>query len=68
MRALSAECIPVRLYLSGLDLTPTYKNIQNKFSVKYFLNLVLVDEEDRRCVQRQLIISMRSACRIHMMK
>eukprot|EP00971_Amphidinium_carterae_P209932 4164240-Amphidinium_carterae.1 len=41
------QCIPVRLYLSGFDLTPTYKNVQNKFSVKYFLNLVLVDEEDR---------------------
>ena len=39
------ECVPVRFYLSGVDLTPTYKNVQNKFSVKYLLNLVLVDEE-----------------------
>ncbi|OEH79887.1 vacuolar protein [Cyclospora cayetanensis] len=51
-----AECIPVRLYLSGLDLTPTYKNVQNKFSVRYFLNLVLVDEEDRRYFKKQEII------------
>lgn len=50
-RRVAAECIPVRLYLSGLDLTPTYKNVQNKFSVRYFLNLVLVDEEDRRQAQ-----------------
>jgi len=35
-------------FLSGFDLTPTYKNIHNKFSVKYYLNLVLIDEEDRR--------------------
>ena len=49
------ECIPVRLYLSGNDLTPTYKNVQNKFSVKYFLNLVLVDEEDRRYFKQQEI-------------
>jgi vacuolar protein sorting-associated protein 26 len=49
------ECIPVRLYLSGLNLTPTYKNIHNKFSVKYFLNLVLVDEEDRRYFKQQEI-------------
>jgi len=42
------ECVPVRLFLGAFDLTPTYKNIQNKFSVKYSLNLVLVDEEDRR--------------------
>jgi len=27
------------------------KNVHNKFSVKYYLNLVLVDEEDRRYVK-----------------
>jgi len=42
------EVIPIRLYLGAYDLTPTMKNINNKYSVKYFLNLVLVDEEDRR--------------------
>jgi len=42
------ESIPVRMFLGAFDLTPTYKNICNKFSVKYLLNLVLVDEEDRR--------------------
>jgi vacuolar protein sorting-associated protein 26 len=47
------QCIPVRLYLSGFDLTPSYKNVQNKFSVRYFLNLVLVDEEDRRYFKQQ---------------
>jgi len=45
---VKGESIPIRLFLSGFDLTPTYKNIHNKFSVKYFLNLVLIDEEDRR--------------------
>lgn len=49
------ECVPVRLYFSGFDLTPSYKNVQNKFSVKYFLNLVLVDEEDRRYFKQQEI-------------
>lgn len=53
---IRSECIPVRLYLSGLDLTPTYKSVQNKFSVRYFLNLVLVDEEDRRYFKKQEII------------
>lgn len=47
------QCIPVRLYLSGFELTPTYKNVQNKFSVRYFLNLVLIDEEDRRYFKQQ---------------
>jgi len=45
---VKGESIPVRLFLGAFDLTPTYKNIHNKFSVKYFLNLVLVDEEERR--------------------
>lgn len=49
------QCIPVRLYLTGFDLTPTYKNVQNKFSVKYLLNLVLLDEEDRRYFKQQEI-------------
>jgi len=42
------EAIPVRLFLGGFDLTPTYKDVHNKFSVSYILNLVLVDEDDRR--------------------
>ncbi|KAL0824646.1 hypothetical protein Bca101_048323 [Brassica carinata] len=49
------ESIPVRLFLSPYDLTPTHKNINNKFSVKYYLNLVLVDEEDRRYFKQQEI-------------
>ncbi|CAK0801611.1 unnamed protein product [Prorocentrum cordatum] len=53
------QCIPVRLYMNGFDLTPTYKNVQNKFSVKYFLNLVLVDEEDRRYFKQQEIFMYR---------
>ncbi len=44
-----------RLYLSPYDLTPTYKDVHNKFSVRYFLNLVLVDEEDRRYFKQQEI-------------
>jgi hypothetical protein len=45
---VKGESIPVRLFLGAFDLTPTYRNIQDKFTVKYTLNLVLVDEEDRR--------------------
>lgn len=53
------QCIPVRLYLTGFELTPTYTNVQNKFSVRYFLNLVLVDEEDRRYFKQQEILGLR---------
>ncbi|CAK0784709.1 hypothetical protein CVIRNUC_007913 [Coccomyxa viridis] len=49
------ENIPIRLFLSPYDLTPTYKLVHNKFSVKYYLNLVLVDEEDRRYFKQQEI-------------
>jgi vacuolar protein sorting-associated protein 26 len=48
------ESIPIRLFLAAFDqLTPTFKNVNNKFSVRYFLNLVLVDEEDRRYFKQQ---------------
>ncbi len=49
------ESIPVRLFLSSFDLTPTMRSINNKFSVKYFLNLILVDEEERRYFKQQEI-------------
>ena len=42
------EVVPVRLYLSGFDLTPTYANVAQRYSVRYYLNLVLIDEQDRR--------------------
>ena len=49
-----APTLCVRLHARRFDnLTPTFKNINNKFSVKYFLNLVLVDEEDRRYFKQQ---------------
>mmetsp|Transcript_7035 Transcript_7035/g.17185 ORF Transcript_7035/g.17185 Transcript_7035/m.17185 type:complete len:314 (-) Transcript_7035:293-1234(-) len=50
------ESIPIRLFLSPYNLTPTMKNVHNKFTVKYYLNLVLVDEEDRRYFKQQEII------------
>lgn len=56
----AGESIPIRLFLSPYDLTPTYRNINNKFSVKYYLNLVLVDEEDRRYFKQQEITMYRA--------
>ena len=37
------EKIPFRLFLGGYNLTPTYFNVNNIFSVKYFINLVIGD-------------------------
>jgi len=47
---VKGESIPVRLYLSpfSLKLTPTYNLPSMKFAVRYFLNIVLVDENERR--------------------
>lgn len=50
------ESIPIRVFLAGYELTPTMKDINKKFSVRYYLNLVLVDEEDRRYFKQQEII------------
>lgn len=55
---IEGETIPVRLYLIGIpaNLTPTLKSINAKLSVCYFLNLVIVDEEDRRYFKQQEVI------------
>lgn len=51
---LQGESIPIRLFLAGYDLTATMRDVNKKFSVRYFLNLVLVDEEDRRYFKQQV--------------
>jgi len=53
---VKGEVIPVRLFLSGIpaDLTPTV--MAPRFSIRYYLNLVLVDEVDRRYFKQQEII------------
>ena len=43
------------------NLTPTYRNINNKFNVRYYLNLVLVDQEERRYFKQQEITLYRAA-------
>uniref|UniRef100_A0A1I8BZP7 Vacuolar protein sorting-associated protein 26 n=1 Tax=Meloidogyne hapla TaxID=6305 RepID=A0A1I8BZP7_MELHA len=43
-------------FLAGYDLTPTMRDVAKRFSVRYFLNLVLIDEEDRRYFKQQEII------------
>lgn len=53
------EVLPVRLYLKPLELSPSYESVQNKFSIKYFLNLVLVDSEDRRYFKQHEITLVR---------
>jgi vacuolar protein sorting-associated protein 26 len=49
------ETIPIRLFLGGFDLTPTFRDVNKRFSVRYYLNLVLIDEENRRYFKQQEI-------------
>ena len=58
---VKGESIPIRLFLGGYELTPTMRDVQKKFSCKYYLNLVLVDEEDRRYFKQQEIVLWRKA-------
>jgi len=50
------ESIPICLFLACYDLTPTMRDINKKFSVRYYLNLVLVDEEERRYFKQQVCL------------
>uniref|UniRef100_A0A9J2PLM4 Vacuolar protein sorting-associated protein 26 n=1 Tax=Ascaris lumbricoides TaxID=6252 RepID=A0A9J2PLM4_ASCLU len=59
------ESIPIRLFLAGYDLTPTMRDVGKKFSVRYYLNLVLVDEEDRHYFKQQEMTLWRKAGRIN---
>lgn len=58
---VKGESIPIRVFLAGYDLTPTMRDINKKFSVRYYLNLVLVDEEERRYFKQQEITLWRKA-------
>ena len=51
----SLTVLPIRFYLASTDLTPTYPNVNNRFQCRYFLNLVLIDEEERRYFKQQEI-------------
>lgn len=42
------ETIPIRLFMKPYELTPTMNNVSNRFSVQYFVNIVLTDVEDRK--------------------
>lgn len=52
--AAAGESIPIRLFLAGYEMTPTMKDVNKKFSVRFYLNLVLIDEEDRRYFKQQV--------------
>ena len=59
---VTGESIPIRLFMNGYDLTPTMRDVNKKFSVRYYLNLVLVDDEDRRYFKQQVCSCSHNSC------
>jgi len=46
---IKEETIPVRMFIKGIpDVTPSYPNVSNRFSVQYFINVVILDEMNRK--------------------
>ena len=54
------DIIPLRLFIGSFNLTPTYKDINSFFSVKYFLKILILDNEERAYSKDQEIILYRS--------
>lgn len=50
------DIIPIRMFLSPYDLTPTYKDDNNLFSVKYYFKFVLIDSDDKAYFKQQEVI------------
>ncbi|PGH01744.1 hypothetical protein GX51_05060 [Blastomyces parvus] len=55
------ETIPIRLFLGGFDLTPTFRDVNKKYSTRYYLSLVLIDEDARRYFKQSEIVLYRQA-------
>eukprot|EP00996_Jenningsia_fusiforme_P001787 NODE_2647_length_1150_cov_102.749319_g2425_i0.p1 GENE.NODE_2647_length_1150_cov_102.749319_g2425_i0~~NODE_2647_length_1150_cov_102.749319_g2425_i0.p1 ORF type:complete len:320 (+),score=52.50 NODE_2647_length_1150_cov_102.749319_g2425_i0:51-1010(+) len=54
---IAGELVPIRLYLKSIPrLTPTYDLINNTFSVKYYMNLVLIAGDGKRYFKQQEIV------------
>ncbi|GAD99376.1 vacuolar protein sorting-associated protein 26, putative [Paecilomyces variotii No. 5] len=56
-----SETIPIRLFLGGFDLTPTFRDVNKKYSTRYYLSLVLIDEDARRYFKQSEITLYRQA-------
>lgn len=84
LRYTLGETIPIRLFLGGFELTPTFRgkkkkevkqfhtkiviDVNKKFSTRYYLNLVLIDEENRRYFKQQEITLFRRKGKLFQMK
>eukprot|EP01006_Ploeotia_vitrea_P006219 TRINITY_DN12566_c0_g1_i1.p1 TRINITY_DN12566_c0_g1~~TRINITY_DN12566_c0_g1_i1.p1 ORF type:complete len:335 (+),score=32.34 TRINITY_DN12566_c0_g1_i1:38-1006(+) len=57
---IADEVVPIRIFLNSVPrLTPTYEMVHNLFSVKYYINLVLITGDNKRYFKQQEIIMYR---------
>ena len=40
--SFQGETIPIRVFFGGFDLTPTFRDVNKKFTTRFYLNLVLI--------------------------
>jgi len=36
------------MFLAEFQLSPTIKSLNHEFSIKYYVNLILIDKDDKR--------------------
>lgn len=53
------ETIPIRWFISPYELTPTYSNINNRMQVQYYINIVLIDVDERKYFKQHEITFLR---------
>eukprot|EP00668_Euglena_longa_P033275 GGOE01042817.1.p1 GENE.GGOE01042817.1~~GGOE01042817.1.p1 ORF type:complete len:326 (-),score=50.89 GGOE01042817.1:206-1183(-) len=54
---IAGEVVPIRLYLNAVPrLTPTYDMVNDTFSVKHYINLVLITGDGKRYFKQQEIV------------
>lgn len=53
------EIIPLKIFLTGIPLTPSFDDVNSRLQVVYYLNLVLIDVEERRFFKQCKIVLVR---------
>lgn len=50
-----ADIVPIRMFINCYELSPTYKDLNNVMSVKYYLKFVVIDDDDKAFFKQQEI-------------
>lgn len=52
---VNGDVVPIRMFLNGFSLSPTYKELNNVISIKYYLKFVVIDEDGKSFYKQQEI-------------